>query len=70
MFFYFFYEESLLQERLCLSFLRELIEKIRRKCRIIFTETIHVKKNASFYVTKFLPILPFDVSLGKNYVKI
>ena len=27
-------------------------------------------KNASFYVTNFLPILPFDVSLGKNYVKI
>ena len=45
-------------------------KKIRRKWRKIFTEAIQVKKNASFYVTKFLPILPFDVSLGKNYVKI
>lgn len=32
---------EILQAKLCLSFLKELVEKIIRKRRIILTETIH-----------------------------
>lgn len=46
---------EILQAKLCLSFLKELIEKIIRKRLIILTETIHFFLNVSFYCTQFKP---------------